>query len=89
MKTKTPSYTEAQELISREGGYVGMKSLAARNRYAADELGSSLSLNPKYLYERAMEKSIDLQIVLKAVDQEEKITARVDIGLDLMQELAA
>jgi hypothetical protein len=85
-----PSYSEAQSLIAQSGGYsqIDNAPLPAKNKYAADELGQSLSLNPKYLYENATKKGIDLTETLTALDKERNTEKRIAIGQDLMTQLS-
>lgn len=85
---ETPSYAEASKLIEQEGGFAGAKSLPAKNRYAADELGSSLGMSAKYLYEMAMKKNVKLEPFLKALDKETDTQARIDVQNKMMTKLS-
>lgn len=71
-----PSYSDASKIIHTNGGLarVGTDSmpLAGTNRYAADELGQSLGLNPKYLYEQSMKNNVNLNDYLREFDASNK-----------------
>lgn len=86
--SETPSYSEAGKLIEQEGGFAGAKSLPAKNRYAADELASSLGMSAKYLYEMAMQKNVALDPFLKALDKETDTQARIDVQNKMMTKLS-
>lgn len=85
----TPTYSEAGAMIPKEGGFTNIKSLPAGNRYAADELASSLSLNSKFLYENATKKGIDLRDYLRRLDGLTEVGDRIKVGDDLMDALKA
>ncbi len=87
---KKVSYSEASKLIERSGGFVKIHEapLEAGNRYAADELARTLGLNPKYLYDQATDKRIDLREVLKNVDSQANVEGRIKVGQELMSSLS-
>lgn len=85
---ETPSYAQAGKLIEKEGGFAGAKSRPALNRYAADELASSLGMSAKYLYEMAMQKNVALDPFLKALDGETDTQARIDVQNKMMTKLS-
>lgn len=82
----TPTYEEAQQLIQKEGGYSGASSLPATNKYAADELGQSLGLNPKFIYEEATKNNLDLQPFLQKFDSGE--SDAVTVSNEIMDALS-
>lgn len=85
---ETPSYAQAGKLIEKEGGFAGAKSRPALNRYAADELASSLGLDAKTLYNGAMEKNFALKPFLQALDAETETEARLNVKNRLMEKLS-
>ena len=87
-KKEIPTYAEAQKMIAKEGGYANAKSLPALNRYAADELGITLSLNKKYLYTEATKKGISLNDYLQRVDAATDQKEKIEIGVELMDILS-
>lgn len=85
---KKPTYAEASKLIQKEGGFINAKSLPAVNRYAADEIAGGMGLNPKYIYEQATDKGINLKDYLLRMDATPDIHEKIKISQEMMGNLS-
>ncbi|MEI6851205.1 MAG: JAB domain-containing protein [Bacteroidota bacterium] len=83
-----PTFKDAEKMHKQELKQGGITSLPAGNVYAAKELGGSLGLNEKYLYEEATKKGIDLQKEMLSFDGLTDKDERTQFGVDLMDRLS-
>lgn len=91
-KAAAETYAEAGKKIQKLGGFskIDEMPLPQKNVYGADQLGQSLGLDPKFLYENATAKGIDLKAELDAFDAlrgEKGTDAVLPFSNDLMARL--